>query len=97
MKTLNISLPSRMYKLKLSDWLKGLLVAMGTVVFPAIISLLGSGNFPTVMQWKAIGIAAIAAGLTYVGKNFFTDENKVAVKTIQEAQKKQADDITLQN
>ncbi len=82
-------LPSSKYTLKLSDWLKGLLVAVGATIIPAFIALLNRGSFPTIPQLKAILISGISAGLFYVTKNFFTDDNKVAVNTINEAQKKQ--------
>ena len=84
-----MNLPSAKYSLKLSDWLKGLLVAVGATIIPALIALLSNGAFPTVPQLKAILIGGLSAGLTYVAKNFFTDTNKVAVETINEAQEKQ--------
>ena len=88
-----MNLPSAMYSLKKSDWLKGLLVAVGATILPAIISLLSNGNFPNAGQLKAILIGGLSAGLTYVAKNFFTDTNKVAEKTIQDAKQEQQNNL----
>ena len=85
------NLPSTKYELKLSDWLKGLLIAIGATVIPAIIALLSNGTFPNKQQLIAIGIGGLSAGLTYVAKNFFTDTNAVAVATIEKAEQKQMD------
>ena len=84
-----MNLPSAKYELKLSDWLKGLLVAVGTTILPALIALFNTGAFPNRSQLMAILIGGVSAGLTYVAKNFFTDTNAVAVKTINEAEKEQ--------
>ena len=84
-----MNLPSAKYKLQLSDWLKGLLIAVGTTIIPALVSLMSNGTFPNKSQLIAIFIGGISAGLTYVAKNFLTDTNAVAVKTINDAEKEQ--------
>ncbi len=53
-----------------NDLGKGLLVAVGGAVIGAIETSIQAGSL--VFNWKAIGAIALAAGLSYLGKNFFT-------------------------
>lgn len=68
-----------MYKLKLRDWLKGLIIAVGTPVAYLLQELIP--NWPL----NAIEKAALSAGITYMIKNFFTDDVKVAKKVLGDA------------
>lgn len=66
------------------NWLdvgKGFLIAFGTVFFAGIVVVLESGVFPTLAELGTLAVAGLAAGLTYVLKNFFTNSsNKLAEK-----------------
>jgi len=61
---------SPLFSLDFKDLGKGLLVAIGGAVIAAIETCVqaGSSNF----SWKTIGGVALASGLSYLGKNFFT-------------------------
>lgn len=74
------------YSLKLRDWLKGLLMAVGAPVLTFIIDSLNEGELT--LNWRKLAVVAISAGLMYLLKNFFTDDVKTAVKVLDEAEKK---------
>jgi hypothetical protein len=61
---------SPLYTLNLQDAVKGLVVAIGGGVISAIQAGLNAGSFA--INWKQVGATALAAGLAYLGKNFFT-------------------------
>jgi hypothetical protein len=61
---------SSLFSLNLADLGKGLLVAVGGAVITAFENLMQSGLLS--VDWKTIGSVALAAGLSYLGKNFFT-------------------------
>jgi len=61
--------------LNIQDLGKGLLVAVGGAVIGAIETSLSAGHL--IFDWKAIGGVALAAGLSYLGKNFFTPAQTV--------------------
>jgi uncharacterized membrane protein len=75
-----------MFKLKLRDYLKGILMA---VVVPALVLIqqsLSAGQIT--IDWKALGISSVAALIGYLLKNFLTDDIKVAEKIIKEDEAK---------
>lgn len=61
---------SPLFKLNWLDAGKGLLVAVGGAVITLVQNSLQSGSLT--FDWKAIGSVALAAGLSYLAKNFFT-------------------------
>ncbi len=61
---------SNLYSLDLKDLSKGLIVAAGGATVAGIQNVLNSGSLT--FNWKSIGITALAAGLSYLAKNFFT-------------------------
>jgi len=61
---------SKQYSLKLNDFWKGLIMAVGTPVIAIMLLALQAGSFD--FDWKTIGTVAASALLTYIGKNFFT-------------------------
>lgn len=61
---------SKKYRLDLLDIAKALLIAALTPVLVIVQSTLDNGSLT--FNWKAIGMAAIAGGLSYLIKNFFT-------------------------
>jgi hypothetical protein len=59
---------SELYSLDVKDILKGLLVSAGSAIVTTIQNMITSGS----IDWKAIGSVALAAGVAYLVKNFFT-------------------------
>lgn len=65
---------SSFFALNGRDLIKGVIVAALTVVVTALATSLEAGQFPTVDQWKNIGMMAAAAGISYFLKNFLTNK-----------------------
>ncbi len=61
---------SSLFSLDFADFVKGLVVATGGAVLAACEAMLQSDPFN--LNWKKIGSVALAAGLSYLIKNFFT-------------------------
>lgn len=61
---------SPLFSLNLNDVLKGLLMAVITPALFLIQQAITNGQFT--FNWKQIGMAAIAGGVAYIAKNFFT-------------------------
>ena len=66
---------SSLFSLNLTDLGKGLLVAVGGAVVTAVENIMQSGSLS--FDWKAIASVALAAGLSYLAKNFFTPAKTV--------------------
>ena len=67
----NKSMLSELWKLNLSDWSKGLIVAvLASVLQPVLVVLQGGG---LVFDWQAILTVGLTAGLAYVLKNLGTN------------------------
>jgi hypothetical protein len=66
---------SSLFTLDLKDLGKGLLVAIGGAVISAVQGSLQVGSLS--LNWKGITGVAIAAGLSYLTKNFFTPAQTV--------------------
>ncbi len=69
-----------MYKLKLRDYLKAFLMAVGVPVINAVLESLNAGE--VTINWNHIWKIAVGAFLVYLLKNFLTDDMKVATKVI---------------
>lgn len=76
------NLASQKWTLKATDFLKGALVAIGTAVLPSLAILFSSGHLPTKPEFITIGMAGVAAFITYLSKNLGTDNVKAAEKTL---------------
>lgn len=74
---------STFFKLKSRDFWQGALMATGTAVLVVIQNSLSSGTLT--FNWQQIGMAAVAAIVTYLGKNLLTDDVKVANKIIDQS------------
>lgn len=70
---------STMFSLKVSDFWKSLIMAVGTPILYWLQTLIPGWNIPPELK------AAISAGITYIVKNFLSDDTKAAVKTVNEA------------
>lgn len=60
----------KQFRLDYRDILKGLLMAMIVPILIIVQSSLDQGHLE--FNWKNIGIAAVAGGVSYLIKNFFT-------------------------
>ena len=58
--------------IKLSDWWRGLIVAIATTPLTIIYQSISTGILT--FDWKAIGTTAIAGGIAYLLKNLATGE-----------------------
>jgi len=58
-------------RLQMQDLFKGLVVAVGGAVFAIIQPLITTGQFH--FDWKYIGTIALGAAISYLGKNFLTN------------------------
>ncbi|HVW98173.1 MAG TPA: hypothetical protein VHA56_19535 [Mucilaginibacter sp.] len=67
---------SSLFSLNFKDLVKGLLVAVGGAVIAAIQSSIASGAVN--IDWRETGSVALAAGLSYLTKNFFTAAKNVS-------------------
>ena len=65
---------SKQISLDLFDTGKGVVVAAGGAVISGIYTVVESGlsTGHIVINWSVVGISALAAGLSYLNKNFFT-------------------------
>lgn len=61
---------SKFASIDLRDIAKGLIVAIGSAVVTVIQSTLSAGSLT--FNWKTIGTVTLAAGVSYIGKQFFT-------------------------
>lgn len=64
---------AKLFHLKLSDGIKGFVIAVLTTITTGLMAIINSGELPTVTEWKGIAMAAIGAALAYILKNFFTN------------------------
>jgi hypothetical protein len=73
---------SNFLNLKLSDFWKGLIVAVVTTVLGMAYKLIEAGQFPlTWVVWKPILLAGLGAGIAYVLKNLFTNSTGEVLKS----------------
>ena len=61
---------SKQFRLNVPDWVKAFIVAAISPVVPILLSSLNAGTFT--VNWKEVGTTALAAGIAYLAKNFFS-------------------------
>ncbi len=75
------------FDLSKNDFLKGLLMAVGTPVIAVLLATVQAGTWQ--FDWNLIGTTAASAFLMYIGKNFFNGPSLVvpdpSKKMIEEA------------
>lgn len=64
---------SKFLNLNLNDFTKGLIVVVLTAIVVGLEQILQTGNLPTVIQLKVIGLATLSAGIAYLVKNFLSN------------------------
>lgn len=71
---------SKLWTLQTQDFVKGLVVTVITAVLTLILQVLQNG---AAINWKAVGITALIAGIAYILKNLATDQNGKLLGKIQ--------------
>jgi hypothetical protein len=66
---------SKFLTLGMNDFIKGILMAIGTAILTAIYPIIQSGVLPTWPELKVILLSGLAAGITYLLKNLLTNSN----------------------
>lgn len=67
---------STLFSLKLRDFGKGLLIALGAAVFTSLAAALNTPGFDfSAFDFGELLRVALAAGMAYIVKNYFSDEN----------------------
>lgn len=66
---------SGLFKLKLYDYVKGVIVAIVTAILTSILPIIQTGALPDLATLKTIAISAVSAGLAYLLKNLFTNSD----------------------
>lgn len=69
---------SKKFNLNLSDWVRGLLVAVITGPITIIIQSLNEGSLT--FNWKTIITVGLSAALSYVVKNWLLTPNEITIK-----------------
>lgn len=82
-------LPSTRFSLNWRDAGKAILLAFLTAFFSTLALSLNAEALPTLSQLKLAGIAGVIAAISYITKNFFTNDVPTAQKILDEADKKQ--------
>jgi len=73
---------SRLWTLSTGDFLKGGIVAVISGILTFFVDLINTGGALTDLNVNMIGGVAIASGISYILKNFSTDENGKILKKI---------------
>ena len=72
---------SKLFSINWFDLGKGLVVTIFTTFISSLISFLDTLQFPDTEAFKHIALAGLAAGSSYLLKNFFTNsEGKITIK-----------------
>ncbi len=84
--TLSPVTTSKQFSLKLNDFWKGLIMAVGTPVIAILLTSLQANSFD--INWKMVATTALSTLLVYLGKNFFTPssivvKDQAAVKAVE--------------
>ena len=72
---------SKFLTLRMRDFVRALVVTVGTAFLTTLVTFFNAGKIPSLEDLRLCGVAALAAGVTYITKNLFTNsENKLAKK-----------------
>ena len=78
---LNKNKMKELFTVGTKDFIKGLVVAIGTTLLTGLTVSLNSGALPNNHDLKVMGLASLSAGVAYLGKQFLTNSNgQLAVK-----------------
>jgi hypothetical protein len=70
-----VSLNSELGKINWFDIIKTFVIIVGTTVFGSLIPIISTGQMPTKENFMLIGGTALAAGFTYLLKQFGTNSD----------------------
>lgn len=66
---------SNLFKLDYKDYLNGFFVTVGGAITATLLQIIMNGGINlTKTDWETVMTAAVVAGLTYLQKRFFSDE-----------------------
>ena len=82
-------IPSTRFSLTARDFLKGAIISIGTSVLVVVQNSMSADTIT--FNWKQIGMAAVAGFVTYLTKNYFTNDVKVAQTTLTNVAAKSTD------
>jgi hypothetical protein len=82
---------SPQFTLQVRDFVKGLIVSVGTSVVFVLQETIESGSL--VFDWKKIGMIALGSALVYLSKNFFAKPQVTTVYNSNAKAKEVAEDI----
>lgn len=71
---------SKLFSLNLRDALNGFLIAFLTAFLSAVVTALNTGLFPALSDLKTFAMIGITAGVSYITKNIFTNNNGELMK-----------------
>jgi hypothetical protein len=72
---------SKLFSLNWHDIIKSFVVTCITTFISSLIAVLDTLQFPDIDGWKHIALGGLAAGCSYLIKNFFTNsEGKISIK-----------------
>lgn len=63
-----------LFSIQWQDAIKGFITAVITAALGVIYNIIGEGRMPIESEWKSIGVTALGAGLAYLLKNFFSND-----------------------
>ena len=72
---------SKFGHLNIKDVLHGLIVAIFSAMFPAVINVLSTSTKFSEINWQIILIAGVSGMVGYLGKKFFTNSDDQLMKT----------------
>lgn len=72
----------KLFQLAGSDFLKGFIMAVLTVIVAGLYTSLSATppHFPTGAEWATLGLTGLGSGVAYLLKNFFTNSNGTFAK-----------------
>lgn len=71
------TIEKKQFTLQGRDWLRGLIVAVITPVVVIVQQSLDAGVLT--FDWKSMGMAALAGGLSYITMNFLDKPKKITI------------------
>ena len=68
---------NKLFTVNVKDAIKGVIMAVISAVLTVILQVLQNGS---AIDWKAVGVVALIAGISYILKNFFSNDKGFAGK-----------------
>ena len=68
---------NKLFTVNVKDAIRGVLMAVISAVLTVILQVLQNGS---AIDWKAVGVVALIAGISYILKNFFSNDKGFAGK-----------------